>query len=400
MYLTLDHLTKKFPARGRQGGEVIAVDDVSLSIEKGQFVTLLGPSGCGKTTTLRLIAGFEFPTSGRIILDGQRLEDVPPNRRDMAMVFQSYAIFPHLSVFENIAYGLKIKKLPRSEIKRRVDDVTTLTHLTGLLDRAPNQLSGGQQQRVALARALVVEPKVLLFDEPLSNLDAKLREEMRFEIRDLQKRLGITAIYVTHAQEEALVMSDLIAIINGGKLAQVGAPEEVYERPRSRFVADFIGLSDFLPGRVESLDAAHTRVLVERTVLTVPTIPGLVVGQPALLFIRPYDVAFTSEAAGENTLEGVVRQATYLGSCVDYRVQVGDKMELRVQTGSRKHLVLFGTESLFVGVVADLARKRRGRVFGYVRYLEDLNEVGAVPGGDESVRRRARGMPADDWRYP
>src|SRR5512136_2725176 len=242
MYLVLDHLTKKFQARGKQTGEVSAVDDVSINIEKGQFVTLLGPSGCGKTTTLRLIAGFEFPTSGRISLDGQRLEDVPPNRRDMAMVFQSYAIFPHLSVFENIAYGLRIKKLPAADIRRRVDDVMSLTELTGLHDRAPNQLSGGQQQRVALARALVVEPKVLLFDEPLSNLDAKLREEMRFEIRDLQKRLGITAIYVTHAQEEALVMSDLIAIINKGKLAQLGSPEEIYERPRSRFVADFIGL--------------------------------------------------------------------------------------------------------------------------------------------------------------
>jgi len=249
MYLTLDHLTKKFPARSKQTGEVTAVDDVSLEIEKGEFVTLLGPSGCGKTTTLRLIAGFEFPTSGRIILAGQRLDDVPPNRRDMAMVFQSYAIFPHLNVLENITYGLRIKKLAAAEIRRKADEVMKLTQLTGLEDRAPNQLSGGQQQRVALARALVVEPKVLLFDEPLSNLDAKLREEMRFEIRDLQKRLGITAIYVTHAQEEALVMSDRIAIIHQGKLAQLGTPEEIYERPRSRFVADFIGFLGFIPAR-------------------------------------------------------------------------------------------------------------------------------------------------------
>jgi iron(III) transport system ATP-binding protein len=324
-------LTKKFPARGKQGGEVLAVDDVSLEIEKGKFVTLLGPSGCGKTTTLRLIAGFEFPTQGRIFLDGQRLDDVPPNRRDMAMVFQSYAIFPHLNVYENIAYGLKIKKLSPSEIRRQVEEVMKLTQLTGLENRAPNQLSGGQQQRVALARALVVEPKVLLFDEPLSNLDAKLREEMRFEIRDLQKRLGITAIYVTHAQEEALVMSDLIAIINQGKLAQLGTPEEIYESPRSRFVADFIGLSDFIPARVESFEARTAQVSVAGTIFTVPATPGLAQGQATLLHIRPYDIEFVQEQVEDNVLAGVVKQATYLGNIVDYRVQVAEGLELRVQ---------------------------------------------------------------------
>jgi iron(III) transport system ATP-binding protein len=333
MYLTLDHLTKKFPPRGKEG-EVLAVDDVSLTIEKGEFVTLLGPSGCGKTTTLRLITGFEFPTQGHIFLDGQRLDDVPPNRRDMAMVFQSYAIFPHLNVFENIAYGLKIKKLAASEIKRKVEQVMALTKLTGLEDRAPNQLSGGQQQRVALARALVVEPKVLLFDEPLSNLDAKLREEMRFEIRDLQKRLGITAIYVTHAQEEAIVMSDRIAIINKGRLAQLGTPEEIYEQPRSRFVADFIGLSDFLPARVEAFDARTARVSVGQATLTVPAVPGLALKQPILLFIRPNDVVMASDEIKENVLSGVVRVATYLGNCVDYRVQVDAGLDVRVQTGS------------------------------------------------------------------
>jgi iron(III) transport system ATP-binding protein len=340
MYLTLDHLTKKFPARTKQGGEVNAVDDVSLNIEKGQFVTLLGPSGCGKTTTLRLIAGFEFPTSGHITLDGARLEDVPPNKRDMAMVFQSYAIFPHLNVFENIAYGLKIKKLSTSEIKRRIDDVMKLTQLTGLEDRAPNQLSGGQQQRVALARALVVEPKVLLFDEPLSNLDAKLREEMRFEIRDLQKRLGITAIYVTHAQEEALVMSDLIAIINQGKLAQLGSPEEIYERPRSRFVADFIGLSDFISARVESFDAERAQIAAANVMFTVPTMPGLQRGQSILLHIRPYDIQFADGQTSKNVLDGVIQQATYLGNIMDYRVHVRDGVDVRVQADTmRRHNV-------------------------------------------------------------
>ena len=334
MYLTLEHLTKKFPARG-QAGEVTAVDDVSLNIEKGRFVTLLGPSGCGKTTTLRLIAGFEFPTAGRIMLDGQRLDDVPPNRRDMAMVFQSYAIFPHLSVYENIAYGLKIKNLTAAEIRRRAEEVMKLTKLTGLEDRAPNQLSGGQQQRVALARALVVEPKVLLFDEPLSNLDAKLREEMRFEIRDLQKRLGITAIYVTHAQEEALVMSDQIAIMNQGRLVQLGTPEEIYEHPHSRFVADFIGLSDFIPARVESYDSQVAEVTAVGASFTVPAKPGIARGQSMWLFIRPNDIEIVSNEIDRNVVSAVVKHATYLGNCVDYRVELAGGLELRVQSDTR-----------------------------------------------------------------
>ncbi|MBI3740672.1 MAG: ABC transporter ATP-binding protein, partial [Chloroflexi bacterium] len=283
MFLTLDHLTKQFPARDKSG-EVAAVNDVSLEIEKGEFVTLLGPSGCGKTTTLRLIAGFEFPTSGKIILDGKQLEDVPPNKRDMAMVFQSYAIFPHLTVFENIAYGLNIRHFSKNEIREKIVHVIALTKLTGLENRAPNQISGGQQQRVALARALVVEPKVLLFDEPLSNLDAKLREEMRFEIRDLQKRLGITAIYVTHDQQEALVMSDKIAVMNNGRLMQLGSPEDIFERPRNRFVAEFIGLSDFIPARIETLDGKFAQVNVGAARLTATAAPGFAAQQNALLF--------------------------------------------------------------------------------------------------------------------
>lgn len=347
MYLILEHLTKIFPARG-SAGEVIAVDDVSLEIEKGQFVTLLGPSGCGKTTTLRLIAGFESPTAGHITLDGQRLDDVPPNRRDMAMVFQSYAIFPHLNVFENIAYGLKIKGLSSTEIRRRVAEVLKLTQLTGLEDRAPNQLSGGQQQRVALARALVVEPKVLLFDEPLSNLDAKLREEMRFEIRDLQKRLGITAVYVTHAQEEAIVMSDLIAVMNAGRLMQVGTPEEIYERPRSRFVADFIGLSNFIPVRVDSCDAHGALVSADDKVFIVPGSFNLRPGQSLLLHIRPHEITFIAERAERNVLSGIIKQATYLGNIVDYRVQIKGNLDLRVQAGSGRRYAPGDTVLLYL----------------------------------------------------
>ena len=226
------------------------MDDVTIDIERGQFVTLLGPSGCGKTTTLRLIAGFEFPTHGAIILDGQPIDELPPNRRDMAMVFQSYAIFPHLNVFENIAYGLKIKKLSPAEIKRKVAGVLELTELQGLENRAPNQLSGGQQQRVALARALVMEPKVLLFDEPLSNLDAKLRVQMRSEIRRIQQELGITSVYVTHDQDEAMVLSDQIVIMHKGRVQQTGSAIGIYRRPANRFVADFIGRANFLPVEV------------------------------------------------------------------------------------------------------------------------------------------------------
>jgi iron(III) transport system ATP-binding protein len=330
MYLTLDHLTKRFAARG-QNGEVAAVDDISLEIEEGQFVTVLGPSGCGKTTTLRLIAGFEYPTSGHISLDGVVLDDVPPNRRDMAMVFQSYAIFPHLSVFENIAYGLKVKKLSAVEIKTRVTEVMRLTALDGLANRQPNHISGGQQQRVALARSLVVEPKVLLFDEPLSNLDAKLREEMRYEIRDLQKRLGITAIYVTHDQQEALVMSDLIAIINGGKLIQLGKPEEIYERPRAKFVAEFIGLSNFIPVRIDTMDSQQATVIWAGSRLLTLANREIHPGQTALLFIRPDEIEIGGVDHGANSLMALVRKATYLGDKMDYVVKVDANVELRVQ---------------------------------------------------------------------
>lgn len=331
MYLSLEHITKKFPGRGQEG-LVTAVDDVSIEIGKGEFFTLLGPSGCGKTTTLRLIAGFEFPTSGRIMLDGQRLDDVPPNKRDMAMVFQSYAIFPHLNVFENIAYGLRIKKLSNDEIRRRVGSLMALTKLTGLENRMPNQMSGGQQQRVSLARALVVEPKVLLFDEPLSNLDAKLREEMRFEIRDLQRRLNITSIYVTHDQEEALALSDRIAVMNGGKLAQLGTPEEIYERPRSKFVADFIGLANFLPVHVDAVQENQVRVSVGDVPLQVSAIVQAQPGTSGLVFIRPSDVKIVNGSVTENVLPGRVTKVTYLGEKFDYRVRIGEIAELRVQT--------------------------------------------------------------------
>ncbi len=333
MYLVLDHLTKRFPARGKQVGEVSAVDDVSISIEKGQFVTLLGPSGCGKTTTLRLIAGFEFPTSGHITVDKQRLEEVPPNRRDMAMVFQSYAIFPHLSVFENIAYGLNVQRLPQAEIKQRAARVLELVELTGLENRAPNQLSGGQQQRVALARALIMEPKVLLMDEPLSNLDAKLREQMRTEIRRIQQRLGITSVYVTHDQIEAMTLSDQVVVMNAGKIEQIGAPSDVYRKPQTRFVADFIGRANFVQATVRERRDGQLVLDALGATLTAPTSTEYAQGQVVTLVARPEMIEIDSPQA---QVQGVVRRAAYLGSVIEYDVEVGGQLLSLVEHDPRR----------------------------------------------------------------
>jgi iron(III) transport system ATP-binding protein len=321
MYLVLEHLSKSFPTpiRGTRGA-VTAVDDVSLAIEQGEFVTLLGPSGCGKTTTLRLIAGFEVPTQGHISLDGRSLDDVPPNHRDMAMVFQSYAIFPHLNVFENIAYGLKIKKLSSPEIRRKIAEVLSLTGLTGLEQRAPNQLSGGQQQRVALARALVMEPKVLLFDEPLSNLDAKLREQMRAEIRRIQQTLGITSVYVTHDQAEAMALSDRIVIMNTGRIAQIGTAQQIYRRPADAFVADFIGKANFLSAQVVGVAPGRLdlNVLGHQLSIDMPDVVPCV-GEYATLLARPE--AILLDVGGEG-YPGRVSRVAYLGPVVEYEVDV------------------------------------------------------------------------------
>ncbi len=333
MYLVLEHLTKKFAARGKQVGEVNAVDDVSISIEKGQFVTLLGPSGCGKTTTLRLIAGFEFPTSGHIIVDNQRLEDVPPNRRDMAMVFQSYAIFPHLNVFENIAYGLNVQRRPQAEIKERAARVIELVELTGLENRAPNQLSGGQQQRVALARALVMEPKVLLMDEPLSNLDAKLREQMRTEIRRIQKQLGITSVYVTHDQIEAMTLSDRVVVMSQGKIEQIGPPSDVYRAPQTRFVADFIGRANFIEATVRERRNDQLVLDALGATLTASTSTEYATGQVVTLVARPEMIEIDSPQAHT---QGTVRRVVYLGNVIEYDVEVGGQLLSLVEHDPRR----------------------------------------------------------------
>jgi iron(III) transport system ATP-binding protein len=323
MYLVLKDVVKNFASRGGVG-EVIAVAGVSLDIKQGDLVTLLGPSGCGKTTTLRLIAGFEFPTRGEILLDGRAINNLSPHQRDMSMVFQSYAIFPHLSVFENIAYGLNVQHKSREEIKRRVARVMELVELSGYENRQPNQLSGGQQQRVALARALVMEPKVLLMDEPLSNLDAKLREQMRTEIRRIQQRLGITSVYVTHDQVEAMTLSDQVVVMNQGKIEQAGPPAEVYRRPRTRFVADFIGRANFVPATIR--DRRNGAMVVDAlgARLTVPASDGgSGIGADVTLVVRPEMVPV--DAATPHS-QAIVRRSAYLGNVVEYDLEVGNQL--------------------------------------------------------------------------
>jgi iron(III) transport system ATP-binding protein len=337
MYLSLQDVVKVFPARGGSG-EVVAVNGVSLDINEGELVTLLGPSGCGKTTTLRLIAGFEFPSAGQIRLDGQVINDQPPHKRDMSMVFQSYAIFPHLNVFENTAYGLNVQRRPRSEIQERVARVLELVELTGLENRAPNQLSGGQQQRVALARALVMEPKVLLMDEPLSNLDAKLREQMRTEIRSIQQQLGITSVYVTHDQIEAMTLSDRIVVMNEGVIEQIGTPVELYRHPRTRFVAGFIGRANFVPGVVKDVNAAQGELVVEalQRLMRIGEVEGRHgVGEEVTLIVRPEMVKISKD--GEVT--GVVRRASYLGDTVDYDIEANGLLLTGVETDPTRMVI-------------------------------------------------------------
>jgi iron(III) transport system ATP-binding protein len=329
MYLTLENISKVFASRGNVG-EVVAVHDVNLEIQKGELVTLLGPSGCGKTTTLRMVAGFEFPTSGKITLDGQEINSLPPHQRGMSMVFQSYALFPHLTVFENIAYGLNVQKLSKKNISERVGRVLDLVHLEGYGDRAPGQLSGGQQQRVALARALVMEPKVLLMDEPLSNLDAKLREEMRTEIRRIQKELNITSVYVTHDQIEAMTLSDRIVVMNQGVIEQIGSPVEVYRFPNSRFVANFIGRANFIDGVVLTQKGSMLTVRSLDETITLSNIKrDFHEGEAVTLIVRP-EMIQIKKTGGLYT--GVIQRAVYLGDVIEYAVEISGLSILGIET--------------------------------------------------------------------
>lgn len=318
-------------------GEVEAVHQVSLQIRDGEFFSLLGPSGCGKTTTLRMIAGFERPTEGEIYIKGERMNDVPPFHRPVNTVFQHYALFPHMTVFENVAFGLEMKRLPRDEIRRRVEEALRLVRLSGLENRYPHQLSGGQQQRVALARALVNRPAVLLLDEPLGALDLKLRKEMQLELKTLQHQIGITFIYVTHDQEEAMTMSDRIAVMNQGRVLQVGTPVEIYEHPATRFVADFIGETNFLDGRVVDLEGGMARVEIEGFPVFAAPSGAIHRGQTVTVAIRPERIHLCAEEPGDtpNRYPGVIEEVIYIGTDTLFRIRVGERLGLRVRMQNR-----------------------------------------------------------------
>ena len=332
---------------------------MSLVIHDGEMVTLLGPSGCGKTTTLRIVAGFEMPDSGHVVIGGKDVTDVPPNKKNTAMVFQSYAIFPHLTVFENVAFGLRIRKLPQADIENKVGKMLELVGLSGMARRSPDQLSGGQQQRLALARAIVNEPDVLLFDEPLSNLDAKLREQMRSEIRRIQQSLGITSIYVTHDQSEAMALSDRIVIMNSGKIAQIGTPKQIYDTPSDRFVAEFVGRANFLPAKFGGFsdDKAMLEVLGRK--IAIPK--GKLGNEPdgALeLVVRPETVKVMRDIPEDMQTAGYlgkVVKAVYMGSVAEYDVAVGDTVLLAVVASPAEHGIFSAGDDVGITFSSDTA---------------------------------------------
>ncbi|TPG53755.1 ABC transporter ATP-binding protein [Roseomonas nepalensis] len=320
-YLVLDGVAKRY-------GPITAVQGVSIEVARGEFLGLLGPSGCGKTTTLQMIAGFETPSEGRIVLDGQDLADTPPARRGIGLVFQSYALFPHMTAAENVAFGLEMRRVPRAERARRVAEALDLVHLSHLADRFPRNMSGGQQQRVALARALVIEPQLLLLDEPLSNLDAKLREEMQVELRELQRRVGVTTILVTHDQQEAMALCDRVAVMQAGRVMQVDEPWRAYEVPADGFVADFLGRSNRLPARAANgmAEAAGRRFALP------PELAGA--RGEVMLTIRPERLRIEPEDAG--ALPGRVHSRVFLGASWLYRVDtaLGPMMVTAQNTGA------------------------------------------------------------------
>jgi spermidine/putrescine transport system ATP-binding protein len=323
----LDAVTKRF-------GDFVAVRDLSLDIERGEFFTLLGPSGCGKTTTLRMIAGFEEPTEGRILLGGEDMTGVPPFKRPTNTVFQSYALFPHLSVEENVAFGLKRRRVPKDEIATRVREELERVGLGGEAKRMPRQLSGGQQQRVALARALVNRPEVLLLDEPLGALDLKLRKQLQVELKRIQREVGITFVYVTHDQEEALTMSDRIAVMNRGVIEQVALPEAVYDKPATTFVAGFIGVSNLMPGEVVHVNGSHVQIKLDSGPTVAAPSDGLAQGERCHAVVRPEKLGIESaEAQGDPShlhVNGVVESSLYLGTATQMVVRLPDGVAMTV----------------------------------------------------------------------
>lgn len=333
--IRLEHISKIYQDP-KTGKDFKAVDDANLVIEPGSFVTLLGPSGCGKTTTLRMIAGFESPDEGEIYLGNEAINELTPNKRDTAMVFQSYALFPHYNVFDNVAYGLKLRKMDKKEIHDKVMEILNLVELSGMEGRMTNQLSGGQQQRVALARALVVEPSVLLFDEPLSNLDAKLRVSMRTEIRNIQQRVGITAIYVTHDQSEAMALSDQIIIMNKGVVAQIGTPQEIYYHPTNEFVADFIGEANFLKGKLIAKDGDRGTLDIDGCKVEVDSVSSFKEGDICTVVLRPESAVI----ADEGQLPCNVVLSCFMGSYQNYHVMVGNTL-VKITDFNPKHKKIY-----------------------------------------------------------
>lgn len=331
----INDVSKKF-------GEVVSVKDLELDIKSGEFFTFLGPSGCGKTTTLRMIAGFYYPSQGKIYFDNQDVTTLQPNKRNIGMVFQNYALFPHMTVNENIAFGLEIRKYDKKTIKEKVDRIRELVHLGPYGSRKINELSGGQQQRVALARALVIEPDILLLDEPLSNLDAKLREETRIEIKRIQSELGVTTIYVTHDQTEAMAMSDRIMVMEHGIVKQIGTPQEIYHRPNNRFVATFIGETNLLTMKVKSIEDNIITVTNEKGLelqgLTENLAPGLQVSTGDEIYVSVRPEAFES-GPGENTVTGIVELIEFTGLSVNYFIKWNDTT-LKAMIISRGNAIL------------------------------------------------------------
>ena len=343
--IRISHLSKQF-------GDLYAVQNVSLHIPKGDFCTFLGPSGCGKTTLLRMIAGFTQPDTGDIFFDDQRVNALPPWKREVGMVFQNFALWPHLSVFDNIAFGLRERKLPKPQIREKVYGALQLVDLEGVEHRRPSQLSGGQQQRVALARTLIVEPRGLLLDEPLSSLDAQLRVQMGHELVRLQQDLGITTIYVTHDQEEALALSTKIAVFSNGRLIQEGTPKEVYEGPREHAVADFVGTSNFLEGTITEVVGDRISMCVREDLLlhaswqpSFETAPQP--GEPILLCIRPESIQMSEETneAAENRIPGQVQSYTYLGSQIQYAVNIGMDQPMKINLPNPRRLSILPADT-------------------------------------------------------
>jgi putative spermidine/putrescine transport system ATP-binding protein len=320
------------------GKDTAAVEDFNLQVDRGELVSFLGPSGCGKTTTLRMVAGFELPTSGYVVINGKDVTNVPPNQRNVGMVFQAYALFPNMTVAGNIGFGMKIAKKPTEQIKKRVDEMLKLIHMEGFGDRYPFQLSGGQQQRVALARALALSPSILLLDEPLSALDAKIRVSLRSEIRSIQQQLGITTIYVTHDQEEALSISDRVVVMYQGRMEQVGSPFEIYNFPTTEFVAHFVGTLNAV--QAEIVNPTHRLLSIDGQVLeTAAEMPGRQPGDKVMVSIRPERLSFSSEGKKPNLIDCTLENITFLGSIVRIQLRVGQIL-LNMDTFNNPFLAL------------------------------------------------------------